>query len=374
MCPPSIVLCFAFLLVASFSESQEDFTNGDEQSDNSTVQFDSLVNSTKYRNKKMELTRCNSHENSIKNENEMQYESCINSTKNNYKNDSVRYESREQVIKNHEDNNQTSMEFCTNSTDINNFTLQEINKNLIKIEDKKNFDVHYSSHTITKTTFVKYENCNNITCIQLCCPFGQNLTKVKGQCIDHGKNNYVLPNMYILSNKHGNDSEDETINEIFVTVRDPCVEKKRGREFIFANTYLFLTNGSLFTSTSEFISPKSYCFAILSRDVYDVFICNYMTKLPVYVSACLLVSLPFLLLTFIIYSILPELQNMHGYTLRAYVGSLFITDAIMYYRQQDTELAQADYCVVLAYIFNFFFLSSFFWLNVTYFDIWWTFR
>ncbi|KAG5330659.1 MTH2 protein, partial [Acromyrmex charruanus] len=341
MCPPSIVLCSAFLLVASSSEPQDDFTNGNEQSDNSTMQSDPFVNSTKYQNEEVELTRCNLHKNSIKNNDEMQYESCINSTKNNCRNNSVQYvnESREYIIKNLEDDNQTSMEFYTNSTEINNFTA-----------------------------------CNDsITCIQFCCPFGTILT-IKGRCISHGEDNYVLPNMYALSNKHGNDSEDEMVDELFLTVRDPCVAKGYDREFLFPNTYLFLTNGSLYNNhDGEHISPKSYCFAIMFRDTYDVFVCDNRTTFPVFVSMCLLLSLPFLLLTFIIYSILPEFQNIHGYTLRAHVGSLFITYAIMCFAQVF-GLGEVKYCVVLAYIFNFFFLSSFFWLNVICFDIWWKFR
>ncbi|KYN16574.1 G-protein coupled receptor Mth2 [Trachymyrmex cornetzi] len=385
MYSPNIALCFAFLLVASFSESQEDFTNGDEQSDNSTVQSDSLVNSTKYRNEEMELIRCNSHENSIKNKNQTQYESYINSTKNNCKNDSMRYESREHIIKNHEDNNQTPMEFYTNSTEINNFTLQEINENISKTEDKISSTVRIpyeygDSNRKVKTMFVKNEECNdNVTCIQLCCPYGQNLT-IKGRCIkdDHGKDRYSLPSMYTLPNKQKNNSEDEVPSEVpdelFLTVHDPCYTEGYGRQFVYANTYLFLTNGSLYMATGEFILPKSYCFAIMFRNVYDVIVCNGQTKLPVYISVCHLLSLPFLLLTFIIYSILPELRNMHGFTLRAHVGSLFITYSIIYFGQQTTDLAEKNYCVALAYIFNFFFLASFFWLNVTCFDIWWTFR
>jgi len=146
MCPASIVLCLTFLLVASFSKSQDDFTNGNEQSDNST-QSDPLLNYMKYRNEEMELTRCNLHKNSIKNNNKMQYESCINSTNNNCKNDSEQYESREYIIKNHEDNNQTSMEFYANSTEINDFTLQEINENLTKTENKNN-SILYKFHIV----------------------------------------------------------------------------------------------------------------------------------------------------------------------------------------------------------------------------------
>ncbi|KAG5341359.1 MTH2 protein, partial [Acromyrmex heyeri] len=370
----SIVLCFvfAFLLVASFSEFQEDFMNGNEQSDNSTIQYDFLINSTKYQNEETELTRCKlhgaNHENSVKNKNQMQYEPCINSTKNNCKNDSMRYESREHIIKNHEDNNQTSMEFCTNSIEIDNFTLSEINENFIKTEDKNN-SISYKRDDSNRTViFVKNEECkDNITCIQLCCPYGYNLT-VKGRCVEHGEDTYAFPN------KQKNDSEDEIPDELFLTVRDPCVAEERGRKLVYANTYLFLTNGSLYMDTGELISPKSYCFAILFRNVYDVIACTNQTKLPVFISACHLLSLPFLLLTFIVYSILPELRNIQGYSLRAHVGSLFITYAIIYPGQQDSGLAEMKYCVALAYIFNFFFLSSFFWLNVTCFDIWWTVR
>ncbi|KYQ54879.1 G-protein coupled receptor Mth2 [Trachymyrmex zeteki] len=366
MCPPSIVLCFAFLFVTSFSESQDDFTNGNEQSDNLTVQSDPLVNSIKYRNEEMKLTR-SSQKNSIKNNDEMQYESCINSTKNNCKNDSVGYESRENIIKNHKDNNQTSMEFCTNSTDINDFTLQEINKNLTKTEDKNNsISYKLDSNRIIKTTF-QYEACNDdITCIQFCCPFGNILMTTKGRCISP------------LPNKHGNDSQDKTVDELFLTIHDPCVSKGYDRKFLFPNTYLFLTNGYLYNNhDGELILPESYCFAILFRDnrnIYDVIVCDNQTTLPIFVSICLLLSLPFLLLTFIIYSILPEFQNIHGYTLRAHVGSLFITYAIMCFGQVSGLDELTLYCVPLAYIFNFFFLSSFFWLNVICFDIWWTFR
>ncbi|KYM98016.1 G-protein coupled receptor Mth2 [Cyphomyrmex costatus] len=326
MYPSNIVFCFVFLLVASFSKSQGDFTNGNEQSDNSTVQSDPLVNSTEYRNEEIELTQCNSHENSIKN-GEVQYESCTNSTKNNCK-------------------NQTSMESCMNSTDINNSTLQNINENLTKTEDKNisiSVELYQNQDKITVDTDT-YKVCsdNNVTCIQLCCPLTNNLT-VKGRCIYHGEENFALPNIYTFKN----DSKDETLNTLFVTVRDPCVETGYGRRMLSANTYLFLTNGSLYLSNGEFISPKSYCFAILLRKIYDVIVCTNETKLPIYVSVCQLVSLPFLLLTFIIYSILPDLQNMHGYTLRAHVGSLFITYAIMYVGQQISGLAEKSYCVEL---------------------------
>ncbi|XP_018358184.1 PREDICTED: G-protein coupled receptor Mth2-like [Trachymyrmex cornetzi] len=387
MCLSSILLCFAFLLVASFSEPQDDFTNGNEQSDNSTVQTDPLVNSTKYRNEEIRLTRFNSQKNSIKNNDKMQHESCINSTNNNCKNDSVRYESRDHIIKNVEDNNQTSMKFYANSTEINDFTLQEINKNLTKTEDK-NDSIPYklNSNRTIETTLVEYRACNNsITCIQFCCPFGNIV--VEGRCISRGEDNYALPNIYALLNlnEHENDYEDETVDELVFTVHDPCIAKGHIHKFLYPNTYFFLTNGDLFTYSDYVILPKDYCFAILSGDIYSVIICESVyddddrddsTITPSVFSSVtinILLSLLFLLLTFIIYSILPIFQTIHNYTMRTHVGSLFIAYAIMCFGQ-FFKLNELKYCVALAYIFYFFFLSSFFWLNAICFDIWWTFR
>ncbi|KYN08302.1 PREDICTED: G-protein coupled receptor Mth2-like [Cyphomyrmex costatus] len=375
MYQPSIALCFAFLLAASSSEFLDNFANYSKQNDNSIVQFDLYVDRpTKYQNEEINLTQCNSHENSMKNNDEMQYESCINSTKSNCENNSVQYDHhREHTLKNHEENNQTYMEPSINSTEINDPMLQKINDNFTKVEDKNNstsYELHRNPNKIFKIPFVQYEACcDNLTCIQLCCPFANNLT-ADGQCVHHGQKNFTFPKMY----KDENNSK-ETLDELFLIVRDPCVEGGFGRRLLDHNTHLFLINGSLYQDDGTIISPTSYCFAILHRNVYDAFFCtDEHTKFATYESTFLLVSTPFLLLTFIIYSVLPEFRNVHGYTVRAYVSSVFITNAITYVDERIPNLAEKNYCVVLAYIYNFFFLSSFLWLNVTCFDLWWAFR
>ncbi|XP_036138668.1 G-protein coupled receptor Mth2 isoform X2 [Monomorium pharaonis] len=342
--------------------------------ENSTAQDDLFESSVKYPNDKIESTRCNSRENVIKNDDEMQYKTDINSTrsnKENYDNNSKRYESHDYIRIDCEKSKQ--MKFDANSTEINDSMLQEI-KYLSKIKNESNFTTYEDGNSNTdyniKTIIVPNEACHNVTCIQFCCPFDNKLT-MKGNCVEKGNGSFFLPAVY----KYENDSENKKNQLLYLTVRDPCVLQGFGRSLLDFKTYKFLIDGSLYQNTDKLILPTSYCFAILGRDIYDVIVCNNKTKLPIYVSACLLVSLPFLLLTFVIYSILPELQNMHGYTLRAHVASLFITYAIMYFGQQVSGLADdTTFCISLAYIFNFFFLSSFFWLNVTCFDIWSTFR
>lgn len=302
----------------------------------------------------MAPTQCSSCKNSFKNDKVQYVSQIVNSTRNNRKNDSMQYESHGHIIKNHGQSNQISMEIRylhVNSTDINDIILQDINGNFTKTKDENNpasnkfyGNSNTDEYNNITATIIPYEACDDITCIQLCCPFGNELT-VRGMCVA-GQGIYYFPNI----STYGNDSEDKRLNELFpLTVHDPCVLQGVGRRLVNSNIYGFLFNGSLYSLLvpGELLSPMSYCLAILNREIYDVIICTNQTKIPIYISACLLVSLPFLLLTFVVYSILPKLQNIHGYTLRAYIASLFITYMIMYFGQQISGLAEWRYCVLL---------------------------
>ncbi|EFN71976.1 G-protein coupled receptor Mth2 [Camponotus floridanus] len=92
-------------------------------------------------------------------------------------------------------------------------------------------------------------------------------------------------------------------------------------------------------------------------------------------------SCAFLLMTLLVYVCLPSLQNLHGKTLMCHVSSLFlaftclaiipwITPASIV---ETKKLRAMTSCRALAYTMLFCFLSSFSWLNVMCFDIWWTF-
>ncbi|XP_039302794.1 uncharacterized protein LOC113005085 [Solenopsis invicta] len=445
--PSKVLWCFVLLFVALSSEFQENSTNGDKQSDSSTVRYDLFISSMKYRDNEIKSTRCVSPENFIKNDDEMEYEFYINSTKNERKeNISKQYESRKYIIKNCEESNQISMKSAANSTDIND-SIKEI-ENSSSIERKSNFESNeyesdedeldedksdedesdedesdedesdedesdedkpdeYKSDEYESDEYESdedesdedesdeyesdeyeldendyndtelpypiiissFEECLDGTCVQLCCPLYNFMTDT-GKCVANENGTYFLPKMYIY--KDGPDHP-----AFFVTVHDPCLSQDLGKSLLSYNEYYFLTNGSLYQGPGKFILQRSYCLASFNLEIYEVMVCNNQKMYPIYVFACLLISLPFLLVTFVVYSILPELQNMHGYTLRAHIASLFIAYVIMYYDQQDSELQRVDdkiCCIALAYILNFFLLSTFFWLNVICFDIWWKFR
>lgn len=341
MCRPSIVLwCYVLLLVASSSHSLENSTSNDEQRDNLTM-HDFFISSTQDRDK-MHLTMYNLHENSTKNDDELQYESHINSHK-----DSARYKYHEHIM--YGENNQ--MESHINSTEINDKNdsmLQAVNENLTKI-DRENDSISHELHkklitdddNNTLITIISSEACNNEICIQLCCPFGNRLIIAEKMCVT-GQDNYSFPDIY------QNDSKNKKLNELFqLTVRDPCIIEGNAHRFLNVNEYSFLVNGSLYRDPGKVISTSSYCLGILDRDIYDVIVCTLPIGFPIYISVCLLISLPFLLLTFVVYSILPEVQNVHSYTLRVHVGAIFTTNLIIFCVQEIPDLTEWKYCIPL---------------------------
>ncbi|XP_038220568.1 G-protein coupled receptor Mth2-like [Zerene cesonia] len=91
-----------------------------------------------------------------------------------------------------------------------------------------------------------------------------------------------------------------------------------------------------------------------------------------YQSSGLIISSIFLFLLFLVYCALPELRNIGGMVLMAYVASLlgaYVSLAVL----NLGRLSETD-CIVITTFIYFFFLSAFSWMNVMSFDIWWTFR
>ncbi|XP_014486102.1 PREDICTED: G-protein coupled receptor Mth2-like isoform X1 [Dinoponera quadriceps] len=217
--------------------------------------------------------------------------------------------------------------------------------------------------------------CNGTTCqIPICCELGYRM--IKDVCTpDEG--DYVFPEVQELGRK---------VDDIFeLVVKDPC--KPVGRylfntELYPDDEYVILTNGSIYQPRRDsFIDPTTYCFAVVKMNKYELTICFdessetvNITQEETGIPVGMIVSLPFLLLTFIVYCILPELCNMHGYILRAYIGSLFVAYFVLgIFQLVDPNSYSQLVCIGSAFIIHFSFLASFFWLNVMCFDIWWTF-
>ncbi|KAJ0176469.1 hypothetical protein K1T71_007648 [Dendrolimus kikuchii] len=94
----------------------------------------------------------------------------------------------------------------------------------------------------------------------------------------------------------------------------------------------------------------------------------------VYITNALYISCFFLLLVLLVYSLLKELRNLGGKILMAYVASLFMAFLLLSIIQIPDHEIRTCQCLSESYVIYFFFLSTFYWMNVMSYDIWWTFR
>lgn len=90
----------------------------------------------------------------------------------------------------------------------------------------------------------------------------------------------------------------------------------------------------------------------------------------------MVLSVPFLIATFLVYAILPELRNVHGKSLMCYLLGLTVGYSVLSYIQfkgGDHSIESAT-CRIFGYITYFSLMFAFFWLSVISFDLWWNFR
>ncbi|XP_032664923.1 G-protein coupled receptor Mth2-like [Odontomachus brunneus] len=256
----------------------------------------------------------------------------------------------------------------------------ELRDNFTEINDGDNSTSQLRPGSNSNQTNSKI--CNDTICIPICCELGYRM--IRGICTPDDSE-YEFPEVHEMGKK---------VDEVFpLFVSDPCTSERYALDpsLYPEDEYIIMTNGSVYqTLLDSFIDPTTYCFGIkYNKSKYELTICFDATNttvveedvnfneniilISIFISTS--VSLPFLILTFLVYTILPDLWNIHGYTLRSYVGSLFVAYLIIgpFQLMSLTTLSDAV-CIGSGMVCYFSFLASFFWLNVISFDIWWTFR
>ncbi|XP_063973122.1 G-protein coupled receptor Mth2-like isoform X1 [Diachasmimorpha longicaudata] len=150
-------------------------------------------------------------------------------------------------------------------------------------------------------------------------------------------------------------------------------------------TYYLLDNGEILitetTDNSSVAHVKNYCFAswMGENGTYTkVFACFSQWIDPVYMifNIILILPIPFLAATFIVYALLPELRNTHGLILMGYISALFwskLGSSLVRFEIVNKDNCQI-LCTLTGFIVYFWIVSSFSWLNVMCFDIWSIFR
>ncbi|KAI5719246.1 hypothetical protein M8J76_007285 [Diaphorina citri] len=196
-----------------------------------------------------------------------------------------------------------------------------------------------------------------------------------------------------VHNIHVRDKPNSTVPSIYNAQVPPKLYLIHGRKeckklFRLAphltenTTYYVLDNGSLFFPFVEksFATPD-YCLDyFVEDDQINPLVCflePVEQKMDVLYAIGMSISMGFLIITFIVYAMISELRNLHGCCLMCHIFSMFMAYGFLVVTQvvvtHYEEYVPAKYCVVIGFLIQFFFLATFFWLNVMCFDIWWTF-
>ncbi|XP_070167493.1 G-protein coupled receptor Mth2-like [Polyergus mexicanus] len=276
--------------------------------------------------------------------------------------------------------------------DKNTMNPEALKVNWMYIKNKNSSTSHdliKNSYRDNKNSIILNEMCDNITCIRLCCPFGNRL--VNGTCIA-GQGNFIfLPKIYGYFNDLLRNENKNIDNLFLLVVHDPC--QKTGQPFSipFSNKITFFVNGSLYLhSYNTIVKSISYCLANVAGYRFNVNICFEIKKkiiedsksvsVPIQTSTIVyicgfLATLLFSLVMFIVYSIVPELRNIHSFILRGYSGSIVIVNTVELVKIFIGEHVIEDFiCIAYAFVKYYFYLARWFWLSVMSIDIWRIFR
>ncbi|XP_049694260.2 G-protein coupled receptor Mth2 isoform X3 [Helicoverpa armigera] len=228
--------------------------------------------------------------------------------------------------------------------------------------------------------------CLKETCARKCCPAGTAYHPPDKMCVNVSepfnppvwRGHLVVEGFNATKKFHFLYGKMTCLDPI--EVRIPAAEA--------TDVYRLMTDGKLYVEIPNNIpnaiiyEPDKYCIDTFldeeGKGVLNALICfaskpeqnNYALS-----SSCMLISCFFILLTVAVYAWIPELRNLHGMVLMAYLLSFFVgflflaTMQILIMTNEITE----NICLVLTFIVYYSLLSAFFWLNVMCYDIWWTF-
>ena len=186
--------------------------------------------------------------------------------------------------------------------------------------------------------------CLKRMCIPFCCPPKNWITPEK--CVPwESEMTISLPPLYGEEIFWMNSSLIESEYHRFVW--DPCTKYKDNKHRIKTillpddyeeDSFFLLNNGSIYLPFgNEIMNINDYCFGHVKGENYNVVYCPNMNlttpldnsnedEIPISYRIGLIISIPCLVITYFVYTVLPELKSTHGSILRVYVVILGIND------------------------------------------------
>ncbi|XP_055387145.1 G-protein coupled receptor Mth2-like isoform X2 [Condylostylus longicornis] len=216
-------------------------------------------------------------------------------------------------------------------------------------------------------------------CLRWCCDNGQMFSE-RG-CV---KINETYTNELTIVDYNGNNITTDIYNYFIPQMNyRPCDDMYFLERDYPGDEYILYEDGSLKLLYDERIVDKSsMCFgyAMWENESVSFYPTAYLCRTPqenslrmVLNAFAMLFSIPFMIITVLVYTLIPELRNLHGKSLACYLLGLIFGYSLLCCQIFFKELNTLS-CYIIGFVAYFSFMSAFFWLSVISFDLWWNFR
>ncbi|XP_063920682.1 G-protein coupled receptor Mth2-like isoform X8 [Zophobas morio] len=234
--------------------------------------------------------------------------------------------------------------------------------------------IYTVEHFLDHNTGDNYAICEKQTCLRKCCP--ENFILARGGC--RRSNNTLTLRVFDGLTELNESVHFNVIHEKNCT---GGINLRLSPKNFDIDIYYLQKDGSLYRPfhNDSFVSFAMFCmetFQLKNRTEIAPLVCfNPNEVVPEPEGVCswgMIISMPFLLLTFIAYALLPD-RNLHMKALMIYVINLMLGYLLLVIIQLSEIRFSDGVCTAMGYFCVFFFLVSFFWMNVICIDIWFAF-
>ncbi|CAH2002606.1 unnamed protein product [Acanthoscelides obtectus] len=237
-------------------------------------------------------------------------------------------------------------------------TYENVTNRLYPISAIQYSEMYVMKYNLTLFPIVaqgKIDPCNKSTCIRKCCPLGHAL--INKICIPSDVP-FMINTSYSPNFRFGYECGENKIKVGPIP------------DFFIDNT------GKLSIVYNETIIVKDwydYCVDYIdSFGSASAIVCEEDRSTEATYLYGMIISMPFLLLTFLVYLIIPE-KNLHRKALMFYVICLLLAYVLLVTSNLSKYSFPDVTCHLIGYFIMFFFLGSFLWMNVMCIDMWLTF-
>lgn len=151
----------------------------------------------------------------------------------------------------------------------------------------------------------------------------------------------------------------------------PCQLAALNPDYPNFDVFYLLENGTLYLNYSldgdpdQLLNADQFCLAHIERNdqiSIVVAICSSFEEvnIPFTYRMGILLSIPFFAMTFLVYALLPQLRNIPGLNLMAYVGSTFVAYATLAIVQigECAIIDMTNLCITFGNYYHYYFLLT----------------